>query len=176
MPRRRFPGLARIRFSSEPDDAVGENAGMASDWRAAQATSWDVQDATQDGAVDTGSSGAGRPGAQHLAAVGCRRDAPVVQPTQRGTKRLALDSCADSTSRSRALDAFIGSQYAVSGQASRGSLLKTWLDFSAALFGPHSASFPLTVAKLYAVGAMLRTGRYRSAANYFPAPRIGTWS
>ena len=51
------------------------------------------------------------------------------------------------------------------------ALLKTWCQFHVAWFGQQTlgeefSPFPLTVMKICAVGAMLKSGGYRSAANY----------
>ena len=95
----------------------------------------------------------------------------MLKPTSRGETGKALDAIKSEDTRERALLELRKDMNAQSAGAPRDSLLKTWVHFHGAWFGHHSLDdeaqpFPLTVMKIYAVGAMLKSGGYRSPANY----------
>ena len=100
-----------------------------------------------------------------------RKDAPALKPTSRGETGKAMEATRSAGAKDRALSELRKDMNAQSAAAPRDSLLKTWCQFHVAWFGQQAlgeeiSPFPLTVMKICAVGAMLKSGGYRSAANY----------
>ena len=100
-----------------------------------------------------------------------RKDTPVLKPTSRGGSSKAFAAIKSEDTKQRALLELRKDMNAQSAGAPRDSLLKTWVQFHGAWFGHQSLDdeaqpFPLTVMSIYAVGAMLKSGGYRSPSNY----------
>ena len=105
--------------------------------------------------------------------IACRKDALTIRPSSRGQKRLALGTSVTEDSKETTLEYFRRDMHAQSSDGPRQSLLKTWLAIHNAWFGFEGEGdgaprpFPLSVFSLHAVGAVLKQGDYRSAANYY---------
>ena len=104
--------------------------------------------------------------AEHPAKCPRRRDEPMVNPTRRGQKSLALAAASSAAAKKLALHNLTKDERAASSTDSEASLLKTWEEFHVAWFGPGVPVFPVTAFSLRCVGAMFKDGRYRAFKNY----------
>ena len=98
--------------------------------------------------------------------MGARKDTPALHTTSRGNKAAASGAAGSQDSRDSALQDLRHDMHAQSAIGSRASLLSSWLRFHHLWFGLEVQPFPLTTFKIYAVGAMLKAGGYRSAPNF----------
>ena len=102
-----------------------------------------------------------------------RRDAPVILHSARFSREQALRSVDSLQAKQEALHLLEKDTVARSSVGQRDSLLRSWVSFHDAWFATaqsHSQTvevFPITVLKIYAVGALLKSGGHRSPANYF---------
>ena len=95
-----------------------------------------------------------------------RKDTPSLRTTSRGSRVAASGAVATQVSRETGLADLHNDMNAQSALGSRASLLSSWVRFHQLWFGPEMHPFPLTTFKIYAVGAMLKAGGYRSAPNF----------
>ena len=95
-----------------------------------------------------------------------RSGAPLLRPSTRGDRGVALSSASTATTRKQALDGLLAAMSARSAASSQESMIKTWTSFHMAWFGPSVEVLPLVPAKVFAVCAMFRAGGYRSVENY----------
>ena len=95
-----------------------------------------------------------------------RSDAPLLRPSIRGDREVALSSASSATTRQLAMDGLLTAMSAPSAASSQESLIKTWTSFHVAWFGPSVEVLPLVPTKVFAVCAMFRAGGYRSVENY----------
>ena len=109
-----------------------------------------------------------------VAQIPARSDAPVARNLRRGS---AADAAAAlGTVGSAALvAALVTDRVARSGAASSASLINTWTAFHALAF--HDAMvvvplLPITAMILQLVGALFKSGGYRSFANYLSAAKV----
>ena len=109
-----------------------------------------------------------------------RRDAPVIRHSARGSKEQALRSVDSVQAQQEAPHLLEKDTVARSSVGPRDSLFRSWVSFHDAWFStaqPHSQAvevLPLTVLKIYAVGALLKSG-YRSPANLFHKGQGGAY-
>jgi hypothetical protein len=107
------------------------------------------------------------------AAIPSRSDAPVVRNLRRGTVADAAAAVA-SIGMTVLVAALVADRVAPSGIGSSASLLKTWTSFHTLAFADAGVSVPLlpiTAVILQAVGALFKSGGYRSFANYLSAAK-----
>ena len=95
-----------------------------------------------------------------------RSGAPLLRPSTRGDRGVALSSASTATTRKLALDGLLAAMSARSAASSQESMIETWTSFHMAWFGPSVEVLPLVPAKVFAVCAMFRAGGYRSVENY----------
>ena len=72
-----------------------------------------------------------------------RSDAPLLRPSIRGDRGVALSSASSATTRELALDGLLTAMSAPSAVSSQESLIKTWTSFHVAWFGPSVEVLPL---------------------------------
>ena len=107
------------------------------------------------------------------AAIPTRSDAPVVRHLRRGAVADAAAAVA-SIGMTALVAALVSDRVARSGIGSSASLLKTWTSFHALAFenaGAWVPLLPITAVILQAVGALFKSGGYRSFANYLSAAK-----
>ena len=92
--------------------------------------------------------------------------APVLRPSIRGDRSVALSSVSSAASRQLALDGLMSAMSAPSSASSLESLVKTWTSFHMAWFGSSVGVLPLVPTKVFAVCAMFCAGGYQSVENY----------
>ena len=95
-----------------------------------------------------------------------RKDTPSLRTTSRGSRVAASGAVATQVSRETALADLHNDMNSQSALGSPASLLSSWVRFHQLWFGPEVHPFPLTTFQIYAVGAMLKAGGYRSAPNF----------
>ena len=95
-----------------------------------------------------------------------RSDAPVLRPSTRGDRGVAMASAPSAASLQLTLDGLLSSMSAPSAAGSQESLIKTWTSFHMAWFGSSVGVLQLLPSKVFAVCAMFRAGGYLSVENY----------
>ena len=95
-----------------------------------------------------------------------RSDAPVLRPSNRGDRSVAMSSASSAASRQLALDGLLSAMSAPSAASSQESSIKTWTSFHVAWFGSSVDVLPLVPTKVFAVCATFRAGGCRSVENY----------
>jgi hypothetical protein len=95
-----------------------------------------------------------------------RKDLPILRPSRRACKQVALSAAVDEQSKQEALKLFEKDIDAASSSASMTSWWRTWLEFHHAWHGPEVEALPLTPSKIEAVLSMMKAGGYRGVANY----------
>ena len=100
------------------------------------------------------------------AVMGARKDSPALHTTSRGNKAAVSGAAGSQDSRDYALQDLRHDMHAQSALGSPASLLSSWLRFHHLWSGSEVQPLLLTTFKIYAVGAMLKAGGYRSAPNF----------
>ena len=77
-----------------------------------------------------------------------------------------MEAAGSMASKVQALEDLDADVHAKGSIATRRSLLNTWVKFHLEWFGPEEPVLPLTEAKVRAVAAMFKKGRYRSFGQY----------
>ena len=101
-----------------------------------------------------------------------RRDMPEVKPFAIASREQALQVVLSESSREEALALLEQDMLANSSRAATESKLRLYREFHETWFGPEPFWLPLTPSSVIAVGAMLKSGRYSSGANYISAARV----
>ena len=78
-----------------------------------------------------------------------RSDAPVLRPSTRGDRGVAMSSASSAASRHQALDGLLSAMSAPSAAGSQESLIKTWTSFHKAWFGSSVEVLPLVPTKVH---------------------------
>ena len=139
---------------------------------AGAATSTSTSSGPQTSPTSTTSTGAHPPVAPPVPAIdpihplADRHDRPAMRPTRRGSFDLAVAATESTATRRAAIEDLERDFYSASSKRPRASVQLTWDTFHARWFTDNTVPpLPLTPAKIIAVGAMFKAGRYRSFAN-----------
>ena len=94
-----------------------------------------------------------------------RHDKPVLLPSKRASKELALSATHSATNRVQAIEEYRRDKSAASAAGPRQSLTNTWVEFHTAWF-KNDEWLPLTPLRIEAVAAVFEKGGCRSYPNY----------
>ena len=97
---------------------------------------------------------------------------PEVKPFARASRERALQVALGESSREEAIALLEHDMLANSSRDSTESKLRLYRELHETWFGPEPFWLPLTPSSVIAVGAMLKSGRYSSGANYISAARV----